>query len=92
MNVLFVYVIGTAVALGLIEVLAVKWAEWQKPLDDDSDDSSDDEFVSYVCQFCDWFRVSEPDHICRACVIDRYGIDPDPTGEHWERYNPGQKP
>lgn len=84
MNVLFLYVVGGAVGLALIELLATKWAEWQKPLDDD--------FESYVCQFCDWFRVSEPDHICRACVIDRYGIDPDPTGEHWEKYNPGQQP
>lgn len=85
MNVLFVYVIGTAVALGLIDLIATKWVEWHAVLDDDEPES-------YVCQYCDYFNVATETAICRACVIDRYGIDPDPTGEHWEILNPGKKP
>ena len=35
MSVLLAYIVGTAVVLALIEVLAVKWAEWNEVLDDD---------------------------------------------------------
>ena len=35
MSVLLAYILGTAIVLALIEVLAVKWVEWHEGLDDD---------------------------------------------------------
>lgn len=35
MSVLLAYIIGGAVALALIDLLATKWVEWHEGLDDD---------------------------------------------------------
>ena len=81
MNVLFVYVIGTAVALGLIDLIATKWVEWHATVNDEAE--------RHVCQHCDWFVVPTEDAICRGCVIDQFGIDPGDNYNLFQDLNPG---